>query len=949
MASFRRFIGGSESCWIHSKMHKPESRYVYLPEISMRLPDEFFCTQFNKSASSSTCTSEDSGIARTLNLSPHSPVLGDSDSEDSVSSDGLNASQYTQKNHQFETTGTLKFYPDHDFSNRPGKFNVAESAQFSPRCGMCVAATRDDPGHGDFGEKQSDNRFHIMSFEQVKGLHTLLTDSIPVHSRQPGCPTIWLRLSDLFQAVEENLKACGIPVRDIRINGGAASYILVAVEPGKENHLTNWLSRPEAEDEASRIMIGAIGLVVELDPGRFVQLQDPALRKVATTLLHGRSIENEGLNEAGKVSWNATDLGVVLPVIPHVLRRMLIVRCHKMAHTGYTKTYDLLRQRAYWPGSSEVMYYLASCNRCQLMKGNTTGTTRPMQPSPVSEFGGLCGNQYTVIMTKYLSPWIEAAAVPNQRATTISGVVMHHIVANHGVPKIVLTDRRPCFESEEFRNCLQKLGIRRLRGASHHPQTNGLTERTNRTIKEWLAAKGSDSAPSYNDIDVLISVDLSSQSSTIQRVKSSVLDALMRFLPEDRGSVYSASAFKNGNLSHGTQGQNISPTDGSETDKETNSNRYFSTDFIPTTAPSGSPTPRGTEEEPQQSFAFSPNPICQLNTPLASVSDGYLRESYIYKQFRKYSTHDADCWSLLSLGMPSNGSKVVELKFVDRMRRQFEFTVDSFQISLSPILSFIRMYPNQPLTPNFAPTVVAESVAGSFSMALYHLKNKLIITKEPEMIRGGGLLKYCRLLVNGYQAPNGIDVGSLERYMSSRFFIDFQDIQSQKAKIEAFLTNHFKEDEDVERVNFLRTVHRVVSGSTICLMSFERYQTLHLICQLIDQYAKQNPIPSSAPSLDWFANQQNLTVDTIFYGTQYFPIISCGNSPRFSCCHWEQKSPRLCCEGNEVRFSLGPSSSSSDSEFSPKYSAKGIQTSVDCPVAETFVSVGDIQKSCSPT
>ncbi|TGZ65436.1 hypothetical protein CRM22_005859 [Opisthorchis felineus] len=686
MASFRRFSGGSESCWIHSKRHKPESKYAYLPEISTRLPDEFFCTQFNKSASSSTCTSEDSGIARTLNLSPHSPVLGDSDSEDSVSSDGLNVSQYTQKSHQTGTNGTLKFYPDHDFPNRPEKFNVAESAQFSPRCGMCVAATRDDPGQGDFGEKQSDNRFHIMSFEQVKGLHTLLTDSIPVHSRQTGCPTIWLRLSDLFQAVEENLKACGIPVRDIRINGGAASYIL-----------------------------------------------------------------------------------------------------------------------------------------------------------------------------------------------------------------------------------------------------------------------GSDSAPSYNDIDVLISVDLSSQSSTIQRVKSSVLDALMRFLPEDRGNIYSEAAFKNGNLFHGTQGQNISPTDGSENDIEMNSSRYFSTEFLPTNSLSRSPTPRGTDEEQQQSFAFSPSPICHLTTPLASVSDGYLRESYIYKQFRKYSTHEADCWSLLSLGMPSKGSKVVELKFVDRMRRQFEFTVDSFQISLSPILSFMRMYPNQPLTPNFAPTVVAESVAGSFSMALYHLKNKLIITKEPEMIRGGGLLKYCRLLVNGYQAPNGIDVGSLERYMSSRFFIDFQDIQSQKAKIEAFLTNHFKEDEDVERVNFLRTVHRVVSGSTICLMSFERYQTLHLICQLIDQYAKRNPIPSSAPSLDWFANQQNLTVDTIFYGTQYFPIISCSNSPRFSCCQWEQKSPHLCCESNEVRFSLGPSSSSSDSEFSSKYPAKKMPTSVDCPAAETLISGEDVQKSCSLT
>ncbi|GAA52005.1 hypothetical protein CLF_107211 [Clonorchis sinensis] len=78
-------------------------------------------------------------------------------------------------------------------------------------------------------------------------------------------------------------------------------------------------------------------------------------------------------------------------------------------------------------------------------------------------------------MTEHLSRWVEAAAVPNQRATTISGVVMHH-VANHGVPKMIVTDQGPWFDSEEFRSCLQKLGIRGLRTAPYHPQTNGLTK-----------------------------------------------------------------------------------------------------------------------------------------------------------------------------------------------------------------------------------------------------------------------------------------------------------------------------------------------------------------------------------------------------------------------------------------------------------------------------------------
>ncbi|GAA54575.1 gypsy retrotransposon integrase-like protein 1 [Clonorchis sinensis] len=142
------------------------------------------------------------------------------------------------------------------------------------------------------------------------------------------------------------------------------------------------------------------------------------------------------VNNDEAISPNDTDPDVVLPTIPRALRRKPIVEGHEMAHTGCTKTYDLLRQRAYWPGMrSEVMDYVVSCKRCQLMKGDTTGATHPMEPIPVSEIGELwsvdvlgrfpvttSGNQYIVIMTEHLSRWIEAAAVPNQRATTISGV-----------------------------------------------------------------------------------------------------------------------------------------------------------------------------------------------------------------------------------------------------------------------------------------------------------------------------------------------------------------------------------------------------------------------------------------------------------------------------------------------------------------------------------------------
>ena len=45
-----------------------------------------------------------------------------------------------------------------------------------------------------------------------------------------------------------------------------------------------------------------------------------------------------------------------------------------------------------------------------------------------------------------------------------------------------------------------------------------------------------------------------------------------------------------------------------------------------------------------------------------------------------------DSWALISL-YNINGQNI-ELKFVDRMKRQFQFSVDSFQISIDSLLNY---------------------------------------------------------------------------------------------------------------------------------------------------------------------------------------------------------------------------------------------------------------------
>lgn len=216
---------------------------------------------------------------------------------------------------------------------------------------------------------------------------------------------------------------------------------------------------------------------------------------------------------------------------------------------------------------------------------------------------------------------------------------------------------------------------------------------------------------------------------------------------------------------------------------------------------------------------FLPTGVCK-----DKISHCALKEAYV-KKLVKVTHPEGDLWSLISLN--NNRGKHVELKFVDSIRRQFEFSVDSFQVVLDSILVFYD-FAQVAMNDNFYPTVVAESVYGEFSDALSHLKHKLIATRNPEEIRGGGLLKYCALLAKGYKPSDKKDIKTLERYMCSRFFIDFTALSQQKAKLDAYLANHFIGDEQ-DKCEYLAILYKVVDNSTVCLMGHERRQILSLI------------------------------------------------------------------------------------------------------------------------
>lgn len=203
-----------------------------------------------------------------------------------------------------------------------------------------------------------------------------------------------------------------------------------------------------------------------------------------------------------------------------------------------------------------------------------------------------------------------------------------------------------------------------------------------------------------------------------------------------------------------------------------------------------------------------------------------LKDAYVKKLVKV--TDDSNRWSLISLS--NNEGKNVDLKFVDMMKRPFEFSIDSFQINLDSLLSFYKLS-TVAMKSNFFPTVLAESVYGDFKVALHHLDNRLIATRNPEEIRGGGLLKYCNLLVKKYKPEDKKEIRNMERYMCSRFFIDFGDLDTQVKKLQKYLQDHFH-GENHMKCEYLRILYRTIESSTVCLMGHERKQTLMVIEQM---------------------------------------------------------------------------------------------------------------------
>ena len=106
--------------------------------------------------------------------------------------------------------------------------------------------------------------------------------------------------------------------------------------------------------------------------------------------------------------------------------------------------------------------------------------TGPLTPSDQ-------GNKYVLVVGDYFTKWTEAYALPNQTAETVARVLAEEFIPRYGVPREIHSGQGRNFESVLFKEVGNILGMEKTRTTPLRPQSDGMVERFNRTLKNMLS------------------------------------------------------------------------------------------------------------------------------------------------------------------------------------------------------------------------------------------------------------------------------------------------------------------------------------------------------------------------------------------------------------------------------------------------------------------------------
>ena len=187
------------------------------------------------------------------------------------------------------------------------------------------------------------------------------------------------------------------------------------------------------------------------------------------------------------------------------LRTWLLSSAHDTllgGHHSADTTYAWLRERVWWSGMAVAAHkYVRGCDQCQRNKPDVRGKQGlPLSiATPKRAWEVICmdfigplpltarGNDSVMVVIDKLTRWVYY--IPMQRTCTsqdVFALLDRYVLANHDTPRQIISDRDSRFTSHFWESIWAGMRAALKRSTSFHPQTDGVTERANRTLIEQL-------------------------------------------------------------------------------------------------------------------------------------------------------------------------------------------------------------------------------------------------------------------------------------------------------------------------------------------------------------------------------------------------------------------------------------------------------------------------------
>lgn len=173
-----------------------------------------------------------------------------------------------------------------------------------------------------------------------------------------------------------------------------------------------------------------------------------------------------------------------------------------MAHLGVQKTLHMISTQFYWPHmADDIRKYIESCTSCQSNKTDRRRRVPPLSPlvPPTSCWRTLGvdlivdlppsaeGHTAVCVFDCHLSKMVRLVDTTNDLSTVqFVQLFMRDIFPHYGFPLNIVSDRGSQWNSKFFKALCSAAGVKLSLSTAYHPQTNGLTERTNEVVSAAL-------------------------------------------------------------------------------------------------------------------------------------------------------------------------------------------------------------------------------------------------------------------------------------------------------------------------------------------------------------------------------------------------------------------------------------------------------------------------------